>query len=141
MSDHLCPTCHGSGFVSDSELDTLLAREPHTRFRSASTSTSADAARMLDADTCRTNHRLILQVLAFSPEGLSDEQISSAVNSYKRLVPWPSISSSTLRARRSELMHAGLVEDSGRRRAKSDTGRQCAVWTITELGRSVPLSA
>lgn len=141
MSDHLCPTCHGSGLVSDSELETLLEREPHTRFRSASTSTSADAARMLDADTCRTNHRLILHVLAFSPEGLSDEQISSAVNRTRHQLERWSISSSTLRARRSELMHAGLVEDSGRRRAKSDTGRHCAVWTITELGRSVPLSA
>ena len=139
MSEHLCPTCHGSGLVSDCELETLLEREPYTRFRSASTSTSADAALMLDADTCQKNHRLILQVLAFSPEGLSDEQISSAVNS-TRHERW-SISSSTLRARRSELMHAGLVEDSGRRRPKSDTGRQCAVWTITELGRSVPLAA
>ena len=136
LIEHLCPTCHGAGSVLPDALEALLAREPHTRSRAASTSTSAHAAKMLDPETCRTNHRLILGALTYCEDGLTDEQISFAVNDS---ITW-AVSSSTLRARRSELMHAGLVEDSGRRRAKTDTGRPSAVWSITPLGRCVPFA-
>jgi len=134
MKTYLCPTCHGSGAVSDREMEMLLNRQPHTRSRPTSTLTSNRAARMLRPETCRTNHNLILKALTNNNDGLTDEQISFAVN--KPIdTPRRSVSSSTLRARRSELMHAGMVIDSGRRSAKTDTGRPSAVWVITQLGR------
>jgi hypothetical protein len=40
-----------------------------------------------------------------------------------------------LRARRSELMHADMVLDSGFRRRTPDTNRRTIVWEITPLGR------
>ena len=131
-----CPTCNGAGSLSADALEAMMARQPHTRSRAASTATSADAARMLDPDTCRANHRLILGALTANGDGLTDEQISFVVNS--RVTQ--NVSASTLRARRSELMHAGMVTDSGRRRAKTDTGRPSAVWAITQLGRLAVVS-
>jgi len=128
-----CPTCNGAGSLSAAALQAMMARQPHTRSRAASTATSADAARMLNPDTCRANHRLILGALTANEDGLTDEQISFVVNSSTT----PTVSPSTLRARRSELMHAGMVTDSGRRRAKTDTGRPSAVWSITPTGRLV----
>jgi hypothetical protein len=125
-----CPTCEGNGTLNPTMLAAMLQREPHTRSRSASTRTSADAAQLLNAETCRRNHRLILAVLNRFRDGLTDEQINRQVN-YDF---GPPISASTLRARRSELMHADMVKDSGERRKKSDTGRPSAVWEITGLG-------
>jgi hypothetical protein len=128
-----CPTCEGHGTLNPAQLAAMLEREPHTRSRSASTSTSAGAAQLLNAGTCRRNHMLILAALHDFHDGLTDEQITHAVNF--DLIKM--ISASTIRARRSELMHAGMVADSGQRRKKSDTGRPSAVWRITALGALV----
>jgi hypothetical protein len=128
-----CPTCEGNGTINPTMLAAMLQREPHTRSRSASTRTSAGAAQLLNAETCRKNHMLILKQLNRFRDGLTDEQITRHVR-FDYSVVSAGISASTLRARRSELMHADMVKDSGERRKKSDTGRLSAVWQITGLG-------
>ena len=120
-----CPTCHGTGEV-DASLPTGTVR---TRTRRTAMDTSVTAAVLLTSETCRKHHIRILTILRRQPLGLADFQITDAYNNEH-----PGTSASTLRARRSELMHAGFVVDSGWRRPTRDTGRPSAIWSISDLG-------
>lgn len=61
----------------------------------------------------------VLTVLRAHPGGLTDDEGAQLLNMRDRL---------TFGRRRQELCIAGLVHDSGKRRASIATGRSCAVW-------------
>ena len=117
-----CPTCAGLGTVDP----TLPASEEHHRTRRTATDTARDTAARISPATARAVHLEILTVIANSETGLADYEIAERLNR----------NPSTLRARRSELMHDNMVRDSGHRRRIPDTTRQTIVWAITDLGRS-----
>jgi transcription initiation factor IIE alpha subunit len=78
--------------------------------------TSAQAADSLTPATLNAMQRRVLELLAATPEGLTDEEMQRRL----RMNP------STQRPRRIELMRRGLVVEAGTRRTTS--GRMAAVW-------------
>ena len=121
-----CPTCAGTGQVDPS----LPASEEHHRTRRTATDTARDAAARISPATARAVHLEILTVIANSETGLADYEIAERLNR----------NPSTLRARRSELMHADMVRDTGHRRRIPETTRQTIVWAITDLGRAAEIA-
>jgi transcription initiation factor IIE alpha subunit len=78
--------------------------------------TSAQAADSLTPATLNNMQRRVLELLAATPEGLTDEEMQRRL----RMNP------STQRPRRIELMGKGLVAEAGTRRTTS--GRMAVVW-------------
>ena len=78
--------------------------------------TSAQAADSLTPATLNNMQRRVLELLAATPEGLTDEEMQRRL----RMNP------STQRPRRIELMRRGLVAEAGTRRTAS--GRMAVVW-------------
>ena len=113
----------------------LMLRTP-TPARRDDPDTSHAAADSIAPFKARALHRWIIAVLVSGPvtdETLSDEHARECAMSWGDDGP-PSTSSSGLRTRRSELVHHGLVEDSGLR-ATMTTGRKAILWRLTPLGR------
>ncbi|MCP4900077.1 MAG: hypothetical protein GY906_24165 [bacterium] len=92
---------------------------PHTRARTIDPETSHDAAESV-AEKISEKQRAVLDVLSNASYGLTDEEISFALND---------MTHSTLRTRRSELAQKGLVFDSRMRRA-TRSGRMAIVWMV-----------
>jgi hypothetical protein len=90
------------------------------RARLGDPKTSHDAARSLDPDKLSRCRREILFLLKVRPR--SDEEIAEA--GYWQAFPQ---SPSSLRTRRSELVDAGLVRDSGRL-GVTKSGRKTIIW-------------
>jgi hypothetical protein len=88
------------------------------------TDTSRRAAVTVAPKTGTQRHR-VLTVLAASVDGLTDSQIQAYLNLYE----------SSERPRRVELVAAGLVADSGRRRCYGGHG-EAIVWELTDAGRN-----
>jgi len=90
--------------------------------------TSHMAAKAQTPAKVRTEHRLVLELLAMEP--MSDFQLAAmASQSLGRTVKQTSVG-----VRRGELVRIGLVRDSGRK-GTSDTGSACIVWELTQAGR------
>jgi hypothetical protein len=90
--------------------------------------TSHMAAKAQTPAKVRSEHRLVLELLAMEP--MSDFQLAALASQHLgRLVK-----SVSLGVRRGELVRLGLVRDSGKK-AKSDTGSACIVWELTQAGR------
>ena len=123
MNQRPCPTCSGTGWI-DSSLPDPPANH---RSRRTAQGTTVEAAETLRLSDCRTHHLNILSILY--SDSLTDTEIHQKYN--WSVAP---ASASTLRARRSELMHADMVCDSGHR-GKSETGRPSIRWEITDRGR------
>ena len=85
--------------------------------------TSAQAADSLRPAVLNAMQRRVLELLATTPEGLTDEEMQLRL----RMNP------STQRPRRIELMRMGLVAECGTRRTAS--GRMAVVWQITAASR------
>jgi transcription initiation factor IIE alpha subunit len=80
--------------------------------------TSAQAADSLTPVALNAMQRRVLELLAATPDGLTDEEMQRRL----RMNP------STQRPRRIELMRRGLVQSCGTRRTTS--GRMAVVWRI-----------
>jgi hypothetical protein len=80
--------------------------------------TSAQAADSLTPATLNNMQRRVLELLAATPEGLTDEEMQRRL----RMNP------STQRPRRIELMRRGLVVEAGTRKAMS--GRYATAWRL-----------
>jgi hypothetical protein len=80
--------------------------------------TSAKAADSMTPATLNNMQRRVLELLAATPEGLTDEEMQRRL----RMNP------STQRPRRIELMRRGLVAEAGTRRTAS--GRMAVVWRV-----------
>jgi transcription initiation factor IIE alpha subunit len=85
--------------------------------------TSAAAADSLSPHTLNAMQRRVLELLAATPEGLTDEEMQ------RRLQMNPS----TQRPRRIELSRLGMVVEAGTR--KTASGRKASVWQATAASR------
>jgi hypothetical protein len=85
--------------------------------------TSAAAADSLSPHTLNAMQRKVLELLAATPEGLTDEEMQ------RRLEMNPS----TQRPRRIELARLGMVVEAGTR--KTASGRSASVWQATAASR------
>jgi hypothetical protein len=83
---------------------------------------------------------VIIDILRDNPKGLTDEQMRKEYegrafeDEFRIGSEWPKLAESTLRARRSELVAAGIVEPTGRH-AKNSNGSSCRVWALTAHGQ------
>lgn len=99
---------------------------PSTRLTDPATSRlAADSVKHVTAQ-----QRAILRILVAD---LIDEELVTRYNTLAEAGLAPKASPSGIRSRRSELVYAGLVADTGRR-AKMSTGRNGIVWGLTEEG-------
>jgi len=94
------------------------------RARNTDPTTSHQAAASVATDTLTHTQALILEALrAHGP--LTDEQLCQRIAEVER----KPVSVSGIRTRRSELVTAGCVVDTGERR-QTATGRQAIVWSV-----------
>ena len=107
-----------SDYYSETPLP-LFAMDPSVN----GSATSAQAADSLTPATLNAMQRRVLELLAATPEGLTDEEMQRLL----RMNP------STQRPRRIELMGKGLVQSCGTRRTTS--GRMAVVWQTTAASR------
>jgi DNA-binding IclR family transcriptional regulator len=98
--------------IEDAPAGPLFAQ----RAPSNGTITSAAAADSLSPATLNAMQRRVLELLAATPEGLTDEEMQRRL----RMNP------STQRPRRGELLRRGLIEQAGTRRTTS--GRMATIW-------------
>jgi hypothetical protein len=92
-----------------------------TMFRRDAMDTSIQAAISVYPDL----REIQIQVMLYAetkPNGFTDEQMNMYFDTHR----------STFRARRSELMHKGLIVDSGRRE-KMVNGRNATVWILPKF--------
>jgi hypothetical protein len=94
-----------------------------TRARTTDPFTSFEAAASIPDRQVRAVHRRILEALAVSG-GRTDEQLGEVAE----VLGWYT-SPSGMRTRRSELVEAGLVRDSGRR-MRTRSGRRAIIWEV-----------
>lgn len=71
-----------------------------------------------------TQRRKVLDAIAVSPDGMTDDEVMEATH----------VHPNSVRPRRGELVTEGWVVDSGRRR-DTDAGNAAAVWVLTDAGR------
>ena len=86
--------------------------------------TSHDAAQSISANSMTSMKRNILNLLK---SAMTDEQLVTVYNSWADFTGEPFGSPSGIRSRRSELVNAGLVADTGER-VKMRSGRFAIVW-------------
>lgn len=102
--------------MSDALFDTHVNQwGGHTYVANNAPATSRDAAKAI-LPRSGTQRRRVFDALCAFPDGLTDAQIQAALD----------MNPSSERPRRLELVEAGLVRDSGRRR------NGMAVWTAVE---------
>lgn len=103
-----------SDYYTETPLPPFATRVPSVN----GSATSAQAADSLTPATLNAMQRRVLELLAATPEGLTDEEMQRRL----RMNP------STQRPRRIELMGKGLVQSCGTRRTTS--GRMAVVWRV-----------
>ena len=94
--------------------------------RTTDPATSHAASESVDVFRARALHREIVDILRGEFDGLTDEQIRGRLASGSHSYSGP-------QTRRNELVAAGWVTDSGRKR-KMSSGRQAVVWVLTSAG-------
>lgn len=112
--------------MSDFGQGDLFADPPDdvARARRSDPETSHAAARSITSDAIRTSQMAVYALLRrLGP--MNDQEL--VVRYYQQTGGVPYQSPSGIRTRRSELVAAGLVRDSGDR-ATLDSGRQAIVW-------------
>lgn len=130
--DRFCSSCRGTGDVNGhpcARCDGIGIVSKHRPVaRRTDPETSWAAARSIPADQLRESQRAVLAMLRrFGP--MTDEGIAEALAGTQYV-----ISPSGARTRRSELVAAGYVRDSGKR-VRLPSGRQSIVW---EAVRAAP---
>ena len=99
--------------------DFAMPRLPYSGITDVSRQTSARAATDALPLSARTRRRVFDAIRDAGTAGLTDSEIETTV----------SMSGSTVRPRRFELVRAGLVEASAMTRT-THSGRQAAVWVV-----------
>lgn len=113
-------------------FDTAPAPAPEAHARHTDPETSHLAAAALPADTITARQLAVLAVFCVR-SAMTDEQMLDQYQQSRPLLDLPVQSQSGLRTRRSELVHAGLLRDSGLR-SLTASGRQAIIWTLTGAG-------
>ena len=123
----ICHNCGAEGrhiAWCDEYRPEVIYRNTTQKARNTDPTTSHQAAASVAIDTLTRTQALILEALrAHGP--LTDEQLCQRIAEVER----KPVSVSGVRTRRSELVTAGRVVDSGERR-QTTTGRQAIVWSM-----------
>lgn len=85
------------------------------------TATSREAARLIGSKAATDRRRVLDYLKARGREGATDREIGEAL----------SLGGDTVRPRRWELVHAGLVVDSDETR-RTPSGRNATVWVVLD---------
>jgi len=101
--------------TQDPPADSLFALGMH---RTNDRETSIEAAKKV-AIRAGTDRALVLETFRAHPDGLTAEELANVTNRYQNSID----------KRRTELMQAGFIEDSGLRRLSS-RGSPMIVWRI-----------
>ena len=104
------------GVYIDSQCDMPLFTQRAPAVRGSQT--SAQAADSLGPATLNVLQRRVLELLAATPGGLTDEEMQTRLG----------MNPSTQRPRRIELARLGLVVEAGTR--KTASGRMASVWRV-----------
>ena len=123
----ICHNCGGEnrhvGWC-DQYRPAVVSTHTTPRARNSDPTTSHDAAASVATDTLTRTQALIIEALrAHGP--LTDEQLCHRIAEVER----KPVSVSGIRTRRSELVTAGRIVDTGERR-QTATGRQAIVWSV-----------
>lgn len=94
---------------------------PSTRTNDPITSHEAAAS----VRNVRVVHQIILDLLDVGPA--TDTFLREAYNKFREHYGWPKVGESSIRARRSELVDMGLVEESGEYEVL-ESGRRSIIW-------------
>ena len=123
----ICHNCGGENrhiAWCDQYRPEVMYKHTTPRARNTDPDTSHQAAASVAIDTLTRTQALILEALrAHGP--LTDEQLCQRIAEVER----KPVSVSGIRTRRSELVTAGRVVDTGERR-QTATGRQAIVWGL-----------
>jgi hypothetical protein len=123
----ICHNCGGENrhiAWCDQHRPEVIYTNTTPRARNTDPTTSHQAAASVAIDTLTRTQALILEALrAHGP--LTDEQLCHRIAEVER----KPVSVSGIRTRRSELVTAGRVVDTGERR-QTTTGRQAIVWSM-----------
>ena len=123
----ICHNCGGEGrhiAWCDQYRPAVVYSNTTPRARNTDPTTSHNAAASVATDTVTRTQALILEALrAHGP--LTDEQLCQRIADVER----KPVSVSGIRTRRSELVTAGRVIDTGRRQPTL-TGRSAIVWSV-----------
>jgi hypothetical protein len=84
--------------------------------------TSKNAAQSVAPKTPNMRARVLRYIHRMTPHGVTDEQLETVLGMLHQ----------TLSARRNELLHVGLIVDSGQR-ATNRTGSEAILWVTTSL--------
>lgn len=114
-------TASQMGLFGETDLPDPSAPQVQVRHDAMDTSQAAAAIAFPKSGSEREK---VLAAIAVAPDGCTDDEMLEA------WVTHPN----GIRARRGELVTAGWVVDSGRRR-KTRTGQAAAVWTLSDAGR------
>ena len=108
---------------------------PHARH--TDTETSHIAAASVKTSTVKLLQESILKILEeYFPQGLTDEELYAEVDTLLLIGRgWLSISGSSLRTRRRELVDEGLIEAVPDERARTNAGRPCHTWRLVKETR------
>lgn len=116
-----CTICRGTGTASWGP--------PPARARATDPGTSHAAAASVSetgAGKLRARVHFLLQTIG----PMHDVKLCDAYHERERILGWPSATDSGIRTRRSELVTAGHVADTGDR-VRLETGRHAIVWRAT----------
>jgi hypothetical protein len=90
-------------------------------YRAGQGVTSRDAAKDIAADSHTLRQMVLAWLVKAGDEGATDIEMQHGLE----------MDPSTQRPRRVELVRAGLVEDSGKKRINPRSGKRCVVWRAT----------
>lgn len=107
-----------------------------TRARTSDPATSHEAAGKV-TNKRRVQVEILRMLRRIHPHALCDDTIRTIYRESADVHDLPPVSDSGLRTRRSELVSAGLVVDSGER-ATLPSGRRAIRWTLTPEGMKQP---
>lgn len=103
----------------------LFAQTQPPSHRNAPTGTSTVAAEAIRGQAAHLRALVLAEITRRGEAGATDEEVQAALG----------MQGNTQRPRRGELVAAGLVVDSGRRRP-TRSGKPAAVWVAAEFARA-----
>lgn len=106
--------------------------EHHRAHRADDWDTSVEAGESTDPKgECR---QAVYMAHLDNPEGLTDDEMGRIVNGKRTALGLSAYPVDSMRKRRTDLYHDGLVDNTGERRPSAETGRTMIVWKLIPAG-------